>query len=121
MQAAGSDLVWKGLYCRRWGFNESTVIQNQRQQAWHERYKERHLAEHGMQCPGCKQFKIIPIVYGFPSHLLVRNMRANKLRMGNDHLIDGQPIWTCSSCSEVFVDFPYLSLEIDRQWRPAAA
>ena len=115
MQAAGSDILWKCLYWRRWGLDDFNMMQKQSQHVWRDLYKERHAAEHGMQCPSCKQFKIIPIVYGFPSHLLVRNMRANKLRMGNDHLLDGQPIWTCSSCSKEFLNFPYLSLEIVQQ------
>ncbi|KAL3143205.1 hypothetical protein ABBQ38_002060 [Trebouxia sp. C0009 RCD-2024] len=111
-QAATSDLVWNSLYRQRWGSAKQDDHKLLQEQSQHDRYRERHLAEHGMQCPGCKQAKIIPIVYGFPSHLLVRNMRANKLRMGNDHLIEGQPTWTCSSCSEVFANFPYISLEI---------
>lgn len=108
-QAASSNVVWQCLYQQRWGLDDHDLLQNQTQL---DRYQRRHLAEHGMQCPCCQQSKIIPIVYGFPSHLLVRNMRANKLRMGNDHLIEGQPTWTCSSCPEVFADFPYVSLEI---------
>lgn len=125
LQAANSNLVWKQLYTQRWGTFvdpidtciqsiESNAVQEEKQ-AWHARYKSRHMAEYAMQCPACEQSKIIPIVYGFPSHLLVRNMRANKLRMGNDHLIEGQPVWICSLCSQEFLDFPYISVEIAQQ------
>lgn len=126
VQAVESDMVWRTLFKRRWGdlvrTQHSTLCQSDTLRSctdqhpepstWRETYRQRHLAEHSMQCPTCRQSKVVPIVYGFPSHLLVRNMRANKLRMGNDHLIEGQPIWTCTACAEEFTKFPYMSLEL---------
>ena len=121
MQAVESNLVWEVLYTKRWA---STPLCQQPQDCdkltdqpfepstWREKYHKRHLAEQRMLCPICMQSKIVPIVYGFPSHLLVRSMRANKLRMGNDHLIEGQPNWTCTACAYQFVAFPFSSLEL---------
>ena len=132
VQAAQSDLVWRSLHARRWGesdfsndqiklskpvsaqirADEILSPQPVQQLSWRNKYRQRHLAELGMQCPECQTSKVIPIVYGFPSHLLVRNMKAQKLRMGNDHLIDGQPLWTCTGCKMEFNHFPYRSLEL---------
>lgn len=120
-KAAQSNTVWASLYNKRWGcaqldqqsnFCHAASNQQVEQSQWHDKYQQRHLAEQRMQCPSCEQSKVVPIVYGFPSHLLVRNMRANKLRMGNDHLIEGQPIWTCTACTKEFADFPFPSMEL---------
>ncbi len=121
VQAAQSNIAWASLYKKRWGCIQlhqqpdschTASNQQAEQSKWHDKYQQRHLAEQRMQCPNCQQLKVVPIVYGFPSHLLVRNMRANKLRMGNDHLIEGQPIWTCTACTKEFTDFPFPSLEL---------
>lgn len=129
-KASQSAILWQSLYERRWGRPEgieallcgsiaqhtdcyhTSSSQPAQQTTWSGRYRHRHLSERCMQCPACRKAKVIPIVYGFPSHLLVRNMKANKLRMGNDHLIDGQPTWVCSGCSVEFTDFPFTSLEL---------
>ena len=60
------------------------------------------------------QSKVIPVVYGFPSHLLTIAMRAETLRMGNDHLIEGQPVWTCLQCSMELFNFPFESHELQQ-------
>lgn len=78
---------------------------------WLKMYHKRHTAEYGMQCPVCRQPKIVPVVYGFPSHLLTLAMRADMLRMGNDHLIEGQPVWTCTSCCVELTTFPFPVLD----------
>ena len=75
--------------------------------SWLKMYHKRHTAECRMQCPICRQPKIVPVVYGFPSHLLTLAMRADLLRMGNDHLIEGQPVWTCTSCCVELTHFPF--------------
>lgn len=121
VQVAQSNSVWESLYNKRWcdatAPNDAAPQSDQAVQlSWHDKYRQKHSAEHHMQCPRCRQSKVVPIVYGFPSHLLVRNMRANKLRMGNDHLIEGQPIWTCTHCNEEFANFPYKSHELIRTW-----
>lgn len=118
-KVAQSNSVWESLYNKRWcdatAPNDAAPQSDQAVQlSWHDKYRQKHSAEHHMQCPRCRQSKVVPIVYGFPSHLLVRNMRANKLRMGNDHLIEGQPIWTCTHCNEEFANFPYKSHELIR-------
>ena len=85
----------------------STADPESSKSSWLQLYQKRHTAECQMQCPHCRQPKIVPVVYGFPSHLLTLAMRADMLRMGNDHLIDGQPVWTCTSCCVELSDFPF--------------
>lgn len=73
-------------------------------------YISRHLAEMRLQCQHCTHGVIVPIVYGFPSSLLLKAGREKKAINGGDYLIAGEPVWACNACQASFCSFPYQSL-----------
>lgn len=48
-------------------------------------------------CPICKKVnKVIPIVYGFPSHKMARSAKKGKIRLGGCSYSGCEPNWYCN-------------------------
>ena len=59
--------------------------------------------EYNNICPVCeKSDKVIPIVYGYPSKKLLRQVKRGKVTLGGCMLYDNCPYWYCSRDKELF-------------------
>jgi len=63
-------------------------------------------------CPKCGSDRVLPIVYGFPSHVLLQGMHAHRLVLGGDHLLDSAHVWACSGCRSCFRYFPFGDVQL---------
>ena len=79
------------------------------QSAWQVAVRQRAQCESSMRCPvgvSCKG-AVCPVLYGYPSHELVNLMRAHKLVLAGDYLLEDQPCWVCTECGHHWLKFFY--------------
>ena len=55
-------------------------------------------------CPGCKSDKVIPILYGYPTHEAFLSVEEGKLVLGGCEVSDEAPNWHCKECSKEWKD-----------------
>ena len=56
-----------------------------------------------MKCPQClKSESIIPILYGMPTHKLMKEVHEGKLYIGGCALDDNEPTHYCTACNIKF-------------------
>lgn len=79
---------------------------------WKRRLQEQLAHVRAMRCPRCLG-ALVPLVYGFPSPVLLAGMRAQRLILGGDHLIDNCHVWACVSCNSSFRHYPYGPLGLE--------
>ena len=59
-------------------------------------------------CLHCMEWTaVVPVVYGFPSQILVDQYRLKKLQMGGDYLMGGMAAFMCLHCGMQFFSYPY--------------
>ena len=73
-----------------------------------------HTSERSKTCLYCwSKASVVPVVYGFPSQLLIEQYRIKKLHMGGDYLLEGTATYICLNCSVQFFSYPYWCREIE--------
>ena len=60
-----------------------------------------------MTCPECHAARVTPIVYGFPSPQLVTALKKQKVLLGGDYLVEGDPSWACRACQSRWRAWPF--------------
>ena len=60
---------------------------------------------------------LVPVVFGFPSPVLVDLAKEKLLYLGEDHIISGDsPVWACNECGARYTMWPFLHpLVVDEQ------
>ena len=79
------------------------------QSPWQVALRQRAQCESRMRCPvglSCKG-AVCPVLYGYPSHDLVNLMRAHKLVLAGDYLLEDQPCWACTECGHHWLKYFY--------------
>ena len=79
------------------------------QSPWQVALRQRAQCESSMRCPvgvSCKS-AVCPVLYGYPSRDLVNLMRAHKLVLAGDYLLEDQPCWACTECGHHWLKFFY--------------
>jgi hypothetical protein len=72
-----------------------------------------HTSERSKTCLYCwSKASVVPVVYGFPSQLLIEQYRVKKLLMGGDYLLEGTATYICLNCAVQFFSYPYWCREI---------
>ena len=72
-----------------------------------------HTSEKSKTCLYCwSKASVVPVVYGFPSQLLIEQYRIKKLHMGGDYLLEGTATYICLNCGVQFFSYPYWCREI---------
>lgn len=74
---------------------------------WKDEYRQRHERERKMTCPECHAARVTPIVYGFPSPQLVTALKKQKVLLGGDYLVEGDPSWACRACQSRWRAWPF--------------
>mmetsp|Transcript_21166 Transcript_21166/g.53252 ORF Transcript_21166/g.53252 Transcript_21166/m.53252 type:complete len:341 (-) Transcript_21166:92-1114(-) len=126
--ASQSNLVWRQLYVRQWGIPPSNSVLSSERWAdcagngekmeqeppgtMRRLFLERVSFEMDMRCLNCGMLKVVPLIYGFPSHQLVQHMHAKQLMLGGDYISDGDshmgsPCWCCMSCDIKYTRYPH--------------
>eukprot|EP00899_Mesostigma_viride_P020070 jgi/Mesvir1/28064/Mv04660-RA.1 len=111
--AASGDAFWRDLYQRQaWWATDGADVREEAAQAarddsWRAVFRRRLAHERSLHCPLCTAGALVPIVYGFPSQLLVQGMKAKRLHLGGDYLIDSEPVWLCNACDARWCHYPH--------------
>jgi hypothetical protein len=80
--------------------------------SWQRQYRQQYSYQTTRKCPKCGSDRVLPIVYGFPSHVLLQGMNAHRLVLGGDHLLDSAHVWACSGCRSCFRYFPFGDVQL---------
>mmetsp|Transcript_20757 Transcript_20757/g.25173 ORF Transcript_20757/g.25173 Transcript_20757/m.25173 type:complete len:267 (+) Transcript_20757:168-968(+) len=115
-QVMMSNEIWYTL-CERYWILPVGGDRDGEQIAWRKTFRRFFKFMSTLCCPesSCISNKsgtdvVVPIVYGFPSRELVEAMRASRLILGDDHIIEGRSVWYCCSCKTNWTHWPYTHL-----------
>ena len=80
--------------------------------SWKLAYRQRLTAEYHHRCPrslhnGCADGTVVPVVFGYPSYILIQAMKASHVKLGGDYLHELEPIWCCTKCDWASIYYPY--------------
>jgi hypothetical protein len=49
-------------------------------------------------CPKCQSKEVVKIIYGYPTHKLFEEARAEKVKLGGCVISSDSPNYACKSC-----------------------